>query len=61
MCSARSKYLLLFVGAIVIGASADVIYVNANQASGAHNGSSWTNAYQDLQQALENAAEGDEI
>jgi len=36
------------------------VYVNAN-ASGANNGTSWTNAYTDLRNSFLNAQEGDEI
>ena len=37
------------------------IYVDASVTSGAHNGGSWANAYQDLQQALGAAVSGDRI
>ena len=39
---------------------AAIIYVDS-AASGAHNGSSWTDAYKDLQNALGSAGSGDEI
>lgn len=39
---------------------AAIIYVDVN-ASGSNNGSSWSNAYVDLQDALDNSAAGDEI
>lgn len=45
---------------LAVTASAAVIYVNQN-AAGANNGSSWTNAYNQLFTAVQNAQAGDEI
>ncbi len=58
-------FSLALIGTLLWGttgrASASrILYVNA-AASGANNGTSWTNAYRDLQQALTNAVSGDEI
>jgi hypothetical protein len=39
---------------------ANTIFVN-NAATGSNNGTSWINAYTDLQNAINNAADGDEI
>lgn len=61
MCSARSKWLLALLAALAMAIAGATRYVNANQVTGNHDGSTWTNAYQDLQQALAVAQEGDEI
>ena len=47
-------------GVIPAHASAQIRYVKWN-ASGANNGTSWTNAYTDLQSALSTSLSGDEI
>ena len=56
------KFLLflLFLGSAMPGVQATVIYVNQYSA-GDDSGSSWANAYSDLQQALNAARAGDEI
>ena len=49
---------------VAAGASADVIYVRADLASGLNDGSSWSNAYRGsagLRAALAEAVPGDEI
>jgi hypothetical protein len=50
----------LFVLGVLANASAHTMYVDAD-ASGANNGSSWTDAYTYLQDALAAATSGDEI
>ena len=52
-----SLILMVLMNNIVFG---DVIYVDVN-AGGANNGLSWTNAYNDLQFALNSASSGDQI
>ncbi len=52
--------LINFLLATLNASHSKTIYVDAD-ASGADNGSSWSDAYRDLQQALVNAEEGDEI
>ena len=52
--------LLLFMGFVAMTAQAKTIFVKAN-ATGTNNGTSWTNAYTDLQLGLSNAVSGDEI
>ncbi|MCP4711718.1 MAG: hypothetical protein GY869_24125, partial [Planctomycetes bacterium] len=42
-------------------AMAAIIYVDAGATTGTNNGMSWENAYTDLQNALDDAASGDEI
>ena len=51
-------FTLLFVN---LCASADVIYVDQDAVGGLNNGSSWQDAYLDLQFALLDAGAGDEI
>ncbi len=54
--------LLAFVALIPGTALAgSVLYVNASVSGGAADGSSWTDAYADLQSALSTAASGDEV
>ena len=43
------------------GATGNIIYVNTNNNSGTYTGSSWATAYRRLQNALNNAASGDQI
>jgi len=50
-----SAFLALFSGYALVAQSATTIYVDAD-ASGLGNGSSWDNAYTDLQTALSVAA-----
>ena len=50
-------FLMLFINSVN---AQKIIYVNSN-ASGANNGSSWTNAYDSLQNALKEALSGDQI
>jgi len=52
--------LVLFVVLISQNAEAQIIYVKSN-ASGSNNGTSWSNAYTDLQSALTSATVGDTI
>ena len=51
--------VVLFFGTVNV-LSASIIYVDAS-AGGANNGSSWANAYTDLQDAISAASSGDEI
>ena len=53
---------ILIAAALLLSAStyADIVYVDA-EASGANSGASWSDAYTDLNNALTNAAVGDEI
>lgn len=44
-----------------VSATGNIIYVNANNNSGTYNGTSWNTAYRRLQNALSNAASGDQI
>ena len=55
----KTLFLSIFMGCSVLNTQAQ-IYVNAN-ATGANDGSSWSNAYTDLQAALDAAAENAEI
>ena len=55
-----SLFLVLFVVPLRL-ASADVLYVDGTLTSGDDNGSSWTNAFSSLQDALAVATPGDEI
>ena len=55
-----SAFLALFSGYPLVAQAATIIYVDAD-AIGLGNGSSWDNAYTDLQTALSVAASGDEI
>ena len=48
---------IVFSGMALAG---NIIYVNAG-AAGGNNGTSWTDAYTDLQSALARASAGDEI
>ena len=52
--------LALMLSNTNIAFAASIIYVNAD-ASGANDGSAWTDAYTDLQDALDAASSGDEI
>src|SRR5512138_1801633 len=52
--------LLLAVGPTGRASAASIIYVRAG-ATGANNGTSWTNAYKSLQSALAAAASGNQI
>ena len=56
------KYTLIIIALIAVFQlkAQSTIYVNAN-ASGSNDGSSWTNAYTNLQTALDNASKGDSI
>lgn len=54
------KFLLLVIHLSSFTLPAQVIYINA-AASGANNGSSWSNAYNNLQAALTNALPGNEL
>jgi parallel beta-helix repeat protein len=55
-----SAFLALFLGYPLVAQAATVIYVDA-EAIGLGNGSSWEDAYTDLQTALSVATSGDEI
>src|SRR5258706_16413362 len=62
--SIRITWAVILIAAVfgIIPAHASgVIYYVKSNASGANNGSSWTNAYTDLQFALAAASSGDEI
>ena len=54
----KSILFILFLASINL--HAEKIYVKAN-VTGINNGSSWQNAYSDLQKAIQNANQGDEI
>jgi hypothetical protein len=56
----RGCFILLLSFAELLPSQAKTIFVKAN-ASGLNNGTSWTNAYTDLQVGLSNAVSGDEI
>ena len=57
----NSRYLLGIIGGLcLISPLKSQVYVNAS-AEGGNDGSSWENAYTQLQVALENSLEGDEI
>src|SRR4051812_45706644 len=51
---------IAFAGSMCVSASAAVIYVKAT-AAGANNGSTWTDAFNDLQLAIATANANDEI
>ncbi|MGB0839971.1 MAG: choice-of-anchor Q domain-containing protein, partial [Chitinophagales bacterium] len=58
------KKLLMFYCCLSIGLStlnATTIYVDKDATAGANNGGSWTNAYTDLQTAINSAAASDQI
>lgn len=54
MCNHRCKQILLLAGLVAAtpALAQTVWYVNANQATGLHNGTSWEDAFLDLQDAL---------
>ena len=55
------KYFSLLFAICCFSASVDAqVYVNVT-ATGTNDGSSWTNAYSSLQNALDNAASGNEV
>ena len=56
----KTLFLSIFMGCSVLSTQAQ-IYVDAAATSGANDGSSWSNAYTDLQPALDAAAENAEI
>jgi predicted outer membrane repeat protein len=58
--AAAGAFLLLLVGAGISPAAAGDLYVDV-AAAGANNGSSWADAYTDLQFALADAVDGDTI
>jgi predicted outer membrane repeat protein len=53
-------FVLFFLVALCTAATGEVIYVD-DDAAGANDGSSWSDAFTDLQDAIEAALEGDEI
>ena len=61
------KLTMIICMAIICGffmlssANAKVIYVNKNVIGGSNDGTSWANAYNDLQDAIDAATSGDEI
>jgi Synergist-CTERM protein sorting domain-containing protein len=60
-CGRFSRFLVLLILLLLAPASEGAIrYVNAN-AGGANNGTSWANAFPDLQDALASSVAGDEI
>ena len=56
----RTTLLLLFCGLTASTGFSGSIYVKAD-ATGLHDGSSWTNAFVDLQPAIDSAQTGDEV
>ncbi|MDX1911944.1 MAG: hypothetical protein SFV22_10685, partial [Saprospiraceae bacterium] len=56
--TATILFLLLFISFLH---AQSIIYVNQNVPGGLQNGTSWADAFPDLQQALQVADEGDEI
>ncbi len=59
----RKIFFFLVMGIFFLGTTAHAvtIYVDADATSGANDGSSWTDAYTDLQAALAASSSGDEI
>ena len=53
-------FLFCLITGFLFEADAEIIYVNST-ATGMDNGTSWENAYTDLQDALMNADQGDSI
>lgn len=53
-----NSFFLIFLAAQL---NAATIYVNTNVVGGANNGSSWGNAFSDLQDAIDNSTSGDQI
>ena len=54
----RLAPVILFLGLVCTSTFANVIYVN-DDAAGSHDGSSWENAFTDIQDALDLAQSGD--
>jgi hypothetical protein len=54
------SFLFLMLVFCIVSINADTLFVDGN-VSGNNNGSDWANAYNSLQDALENAVSGDEI
>ena len=57
----RLTMLVLLVGIHCTIAAGDVIYVDVDVSGGSDNGSSWSNAFNDLQEALDIAVAGRDI
>ncbi len=54
-------FLLITLGGVQLSGAGNIYYVDASAISGAKNGTSWANAYTDLQSAITVAVSGDTI
>jgi hypothetical protein len=60
----KFKFYQFFIGLLLVAFSTTThaqIYVNASVSGGMNDGTSWANAYADLQMALANANPNDQI
>ncbi|MDA9257729.1 hypothetical protein N9P35_00875 [bacterium] len=57
----KTLAVFIFMGCSVLSTQAQIYYVDASATNGANNGSSWSDAFTDLQAALDVAAENAEI